>query len=99
LFVSGVLANLGAHLLDPNKDLLVGETVQCKDEVGSVAHASSPVQRTGETVQRGTEGKEGIRKSRADEFSGVSRDVATFVIAGGVLCVQFKLETQELTSE
>ncbi len=38
------------------------------------------MQRSGETVQRGTERKERIGESRADEFSGVGRDVTAFVI-------------------
>lgn len=62
--VSGVLTNLRLHLAQPEKNLLVGETVKG----------------TGETIQGSTEGEEGIGEGGADQFTGVSRDVTTFMI-------------------
>jgi hypothetical protein len=38
------------------------------------------VQWTSESVQRGTEREEGVRKGGADKFTGVRRDIATLVI-------------------
>lgn len=62
--VASTYADLRLHLAQPEENLLVCETVE----------------RTGETVQGSTEGEEGVREGGADEFAGVSRDIATFMI-------------------
>ena len=64
--VGGVFANLGLHLPQPDENLLVGETME----------------RTGQTVESGSVGKERIGESRADQLASVGRDVATFVVTG-----------------
>ena len=50
-----------------------------------------PVERTGETLETGTVGQEGIRESTANQVSGVSRHVATFVIT-----MESKVQTEEI---
>jgi len=59
-----ILTNLGLHLAQPEENFLVGETVK----------------RTGEAIQRCTEGKEWVREGRSDKFTGVGRNVATLVV-------------------
>ena len=63
--VAEVVANGLLHLLEPDKDLLVGQTVE----------------RTGETVETSGQGEVGRRQSRADQVGGVGRDVATLVVS------------------
>jgi hypothetical protein len=60
-----IFANLGLHLAQPDQDFLVRQTME----------------RARETVERGGERKEGVGESRANEFSGVGRDITTFVVA------------------
>ena len=63
--VGRVLANLGLHLAEPDKDLLVCETMK----------------RASKAVQGGSKGEVGIRESGADELASVGGDVATFVVS------------------
>ena len=63
-FIRRIFADVALHLTEPNKDFLV-----CK-----------AVKRTGKTVQGGAKRQEGIRESRSNEFSGVGRDVSSFVV-------------------
>jgi hypothetical protein len=62
--VGGLLAKLGLHLLEPDQDLLVGQSVEG----------------TGETVESSRVGEEGIGEGRTDEFTGVGGDVTAFVV-------------------
>ena len=59
-----MLSNLGLHLAQPEKDLLVSEAMK----------------RASETIQRCTEGEEGVREGRCDELAGVRGDVAALVV-------------------
>jgi len=63
------------HLSEPVEDLLVGKTVEG----------------AGKTVQASGEGEEGGAESRADQVSGVGRDVAALVVS-----VDGEVETEEL---
>jgi hypothetical protein len=54
------------HLAQPKKDFLIRETVK----------------RTSKTVERCAEGEERVRKSGANEFTGVCRDITTFLVTG-----------------
>jgi hypothetical protein len=47
---------------------------------GTERNLDPPVERTGETVQGGGKGEEGVREGRADEVAGVGRDVAALVV-------------------
>jgi hypothetical protein len=62
--IRGGFSNLGLHLLEPEQDFLVGESVQ----------------RTSETIQRGTEGQEWIREGRTDQLASVGGNVSTFMV-------------------
>lgn len=62
--VGGLLTDLGLHLLQPDEDLLVGETVEGSSE----------------TVEGSGVGEEGVGEGRADQLASVGRDVATFMI-------------------
>lgn len=73
--VAQVVTDVVLELSEPVENLLVGETVE----------------RTGETVEAGSEGEEGRAESTADQVSGVGRDVATLVVG-----VDGKVETEEL---
>lgn len=64
--IGRLFPNLGLHLTEPDENLLVSKTVK----------------RAGETVESGSIGKERIRESRADKFTGVSRDIATLMVTG-----------------
>jgi hypothetical protein len=63
--VAEVVANSLLHLLEPDEDLLVGQSVE----------------RTSETVQTGSEGEVRRAEGTADQVSGVGRDVATLVVS------------------
>ena len=65
LVVGGVEADVVGHLVEENKHLLVGQSVQ----------------RPGQTAHSGGEGQVRVGESGADQVSGVSGDVAAFVIA------------------
>ena len=65
VLLGDIRANLGLHLENPLKDLLV----------------SSAVERTGKTVETSGQREEGRRESRADQLGGVGRDVTSLVIS------------------
>ena len=74
--VRDILATeLLAHLGDPAENLLVGQSVEG----------------TSKTVQTGSEGEVRVREGRADQVSGVGRDVTTLVIR-----VDGEVKTHEL---
>ena len=73
--VRRVLADLRLHLAEPNENLLVRKTVKG----------------TSETIQRGTESKEGVGEGRANELASVSRDVTTLMVG-----MNGDVETHEL---
>lgn len=64
VLVAEVVTNLGFHLLEPDKDLLVSKTVE-----GS-----------GKTVQTSGQGEHGRAESAANQVSGVGTDVSTLVV-------------------
>lgn len=70
--VCGVFTDLRLHFAEPEEDFLVGKAVE-----GAC-----------ETVEGSTECEEGVGESGADEFTGVSGNVAAFVVTWVVLvCV------------
>lgn len=62
--VTGVGTDLALHPCQPDEYFLVSKTVE----------------RTRETVQRGTEGEERVREGGADKLASVSRNVSSLVI-------------------
>jgi hypothetical protein len=62
--VAEVVANSLLHLLEPDKDFLVGQSVE----------------RTSKTVEASGQGQEGGAQGAADQVSGVGADVATLVV-------------------
>lgn len=73
--VAEVVANGLLHLSEPVENLLVGQTVE----------------RTGQTVETSSNGKEGGGQSTADQVGGVGRDVTTLVVS-----VDGEVETEQL---
>jgi hypothetical protein len=59
--------DLGLHLAKPDKDFLVGETVE----------------RPSETIEGSAVSKEGIRESGANEFASVSRNITALMVTRG----------------
>lgn len=65
VLLGDIRANLGLHLENPLKDLLV----------------SSAVERTGKTVETSGQREEGRRESRTNKLGGVGRDVTSLVVS------------------
>jgi hypothetical protein len=75
VLLGDIRANLGLHLQDPFKNLLVGLAVE----------------RTSQTVQTSSNGKEWRGEGRADQVGGVGRHVAALVVR-----VDGQVQTHEL---
>src|SRR4051812_31521666 len=58
---------------------------------GRREEGSLPVKRSGEALETSAVAEEGVAESRADEVSGVGRDVAAFVVA-----VESEVQTEEI---
>ena len=63
--VGCILANLCLHLAEPDKHFLI----------------SKAVKRTSEPIKGSRVGKERVRESRTDKFSGVCGNISTFMVA------------------
>lgn len=81
LVVRRGLADLGAHLLEPSEDLLVGKAACVSNHPPSRAY-KLPVEGTGETVERSAEREEGVREGRADQVASVGLPVSHHPLAG-----------------